>query len=216
MINNCKILLANTKHAAELLDSDDGILETSTLWTLDGFKKNKARVQIGDRIKLPGFTVPETEIKGQTVMSFNTLEVSDEAVIVGKETNGDFILVFEHCLFKSAVDFNDTKDFEKTQLNQYLSGEFLKAMQEAGIAAINCGLLSYYEAFGEKRLNYFKKGRNRIAFDFKEKYSVWYWLSTLYKASAANFCRVDIIGHANCCSAGHALGYVRPRFVLAA
>lgn len=196
--------------------NDDGILETSTLWTLDGFKKNKARVQIGDRIKLPDFTVPETEIKGQTVMSFNTLEVSDGAVIVGKETNGDFILVFEHCLFKSAVDLNETKDFEKTQLNQYLSGEFLKAMQEAGIAAINCGLLSYDEVFGEKSLNYFKKGRNRIAFDFKENFSKWYWLCTSYKASAAHFCNVADDGLAYCYGAGYTDHYVLPRFVLAA
>ena len=196
--------------------NDDGILETSTLWTLDGFYKNKARVQIGDRIKLPDFTVPETEIKGQTVMSFDTLEVSDEAVIVGKETNGDFILVFEHCLFESAVDFNDTKDFENTQLNQYLSGEFLKAMLEAGIAAINCGLLSFDEAFGEKCLNYFKKGRNRIAFDFKENFSKWYWLCTPDKSSAAHFFYVNSYGYAGYTGASASSNFVRPRFVLAA
>ncbi|MBB5227401.1 hypothetical protein DYE50_01260 [Treponema ruminis] len=196
--------------------NDDGILETSTLWTLDGFNKNKARVQIGDRIKLPDFTVPETEIKGQTVMSFNILEVSDEAVIVGKKTNGDFILIFEHCLFKSAVDLNNTKDFKKTQLNQYLSGEFLKAMQEAGIAAINCCLLSYDETFGEKRLNYFKKSRNRIAFDFKENFTKWYWLCTPYKSSAAYFCGVYSNGYADYYYAGNTDFYVRPRFVLAA
>lgn len=198
--------------------NDDGILETSTLWTLDGFYKNKARVQIGDRIKLPDFTVPETKIKGQTEMSFDTLEVSDEAVIVGKKTNGDFILVFEHCLFQSAVDLNDTKDFEKTQLNQYLSGEFLKAMQEVGIAGINCGLLSYDEVFGEKRLAHFKEGRNRIAFDFEEDYSKWYWLCTSYDelASAAYFCDVGVDGGARYGNAGLTYDCVRPRFVLAA
>lgn len=198
--------------------NDDGILETRTLWTLDGFNKNKARVQIGDRIKLPDFTVPETEIKGQTVMSFNTLKVSDEAVIVGKETNGDFILVFEHCLFDSPVDLNNTKDFKDTQLNQYLSGEFLKAMQEVGIAGINCGLLSYDEVFGEKRLAHFKKGRNRIAFDFEEDFSKWYWLCTSYNelASAADFCGVDGHGDADYSGAGYAGAFVRPRFVLAA
>ena len=197
--------------------NDDGILETNTLWTLDGFTKNKARVQIGDRIKLPDFTVPETEIKGQTEMSFDTLEVSDEAVIVGKETNGDFILVFDHCLFESAVDFNNTRDFKETQLNKYLSGEFLKAMQEAGIAGIKCGLLSYDEVFGEKRLVYFKKGRNRIAFDFEEVFSKWYWLGTPYKgsASAAYFCVVIDYGNAICNDAGNTSVYVRPRFVLA-
>ncbi|WP_294429885.1 DUF6273 domain-containing protein [uncultured Treponema sp.] len=196
--------------------NDDGILETRTLWTLDGFNKNKARVQIGDRIKLPDFTVPETEIKGQTEMSFDTLKVSDKAVIVGKETNGDFILVFEHCLFASAVDLNDTKDFEKTQLNQYLSGEFLKAMQKVGIAGINCGLLSYDEVFGEKRLAHFKKDRNRIAFDFEEDFSKWYWLCTSYKASAADFCSVGDNGYALYYGAGFTGNFVRARFVLAA
>ena len=198
--------------------NDDGILETRTLWTMDGFNKNKARVQIGDRIKLPNFTVPETEIKGQTEMSFDTLKVSDEAVIVGKETNGDFILVFEHCLFNSPVDLNNTKDFKDTQLNQYLSGEFLKAMQEAGIAGINCGLLSYDEVFGKKCLAYFKKGRNRIAFDLKEYFFRWYWLCTSYKesASAAYFCYVNHFGSADCNNAGRSSNFVRPRFVLAA
>ena len=198
--------------------NDDGILETNTLWTLEGFNKNKARVQVGDRIKLSDFTVPETEIKGQTEMSFDTLEVFDEAIIVGKETNGDFILVFDHCLFESAVDFNDTRDFKETQLNKYLSGEFLKAMQEAGIAAINCGLLSYDEVFGEKRLAYFKKGRNRIAFDFEEDFSKWYWLGTTYEgsASAAYFGYVRDNGDANYHNAGNTCIYVRPRFVLAA
>lgn len=198
--------------------NDDGILETSTLWTLDGFYKNKARVQIGDRIKLPDFTVPETEIKGQTEMSFDTLKVSDEAVIVGKETNGDFILVFEHCLFNSSIDLNNTKDFKDTQLNQYLSGEFLKAMQEVGITGINCGLLSYDEVFGEKCLAHFKEGRNRIAFDFEEDFSKWYWLCTSYDelASAAYFCGVSDGGLADCRYAGFTSFYVRPRFVLAA
>ena len=198
--------------------NDDGILETRTLWTLDGFNKNKARVQIGDRIKLPDFTVPKTEIKGQTEMSFDTLKVSDEAVIVGKETNGDFILVFEHCLFNSPVDLNNTKDFKDTQLNQYLSGKFLKAMQKVGIAGINCGLLSYDEVFGEKRLAHFKKGRNRIAFDFEEDFSKWYLLCTSYNefASAAYFSDVNHDGSATYGSAGSATGFVRPRFVLAA
>ena len=198
--------------------NDDGILETRTLWTLDGFTKNKARVQVGDRIKLPNFTVPETEITGNQKMRFDTLKVLDEAVIVGKETNGDFILVFDHCLFESAVDFNNTRDFKETQLNKYLSGEFLKAMQEAGIAGIKCGLLSYDEVFGEKRLAYFKKGRNRIAFDFEEDFSKWYWLGTLYEgtASAAYFCRVSNGGGADYNGAGSASRCVRPRFVLAA
>lgn len=44
--------------------------------------------------------------------------------------------------------------------------------------------------------------------------SAWWWLKDV--ASAADFCRVDSGGYANCSGAGYASVFVRPRFVLAA
>lgn len=214
MINTCKTLLANTKHAAELLDSDDEILEISTLWTLDGFKKNKARVQIGDRIKLPGFTVPECEIPGEEIMKFSKKYIkSDEAIVINK-TEKEIHLIFDHCLFQSAIDFNKQSDFSKTQLAAYLQTEFLKSLNAHGVPAITCDLPSMEEVFSENRLDFFKSGKNRIGFDFDEDFSVWYWLKDM--ASAWAFCGVGSFGNASYTNAGDSHYFVRPRFVIAA
>ena len=75
-----------------------------------------------------------------------------------------------------------------TQLGQYLQSEFLRAMNGAGIPAESCGLISKDEMFGDNPLEYFKTGRNRIAFDFDEDFSRYYWLSTLHEEAAAYFC----------------------------
>ena len=198
------------------MKKNDGILSTNTVWTLDGFNKNKTRVKIGDSVKLPTFTVPETEISGKKTILFKKLKISDKAFVVGKDSNGDFILAFDHCLFQSVIDYNGEKDFEKTQLSQYLTGAFLQAMQAAGISAKECSLFSYDEMFGEKRLDYFRKARNRIASSFDEDLNHWYWLSMPYKASASDFCFVSGNGCADCGIAGYAYRYVRPRFVLTA
>lgn len=140
---------------------------------------------------------------------------ADEAIVIGKDENGDLILIFDHCLFESAIDLNNEKRFEMTQLGQYLQSEFLRAMNGAGIPAESCGLISKEEMFGDHALEYFKTGRNRIAFDFDEDYSRYYWLSTLYDgdASAAFICGAYHYGLA-CCNAGGARYYVRPRFII--
>ena len=72
--------------------------------------------------------------------------------------------------------------------------------------------------FGDNPLEYFKTGRNRIAFDFDEGYSRYYWLSTLYdeKASAAYFCGTYYTGFSHYSVANYVLLYVRPRFVISA
>ena len=181
-------------------------------------------VKIGDRVKLPAFTVPSFRVVGDNILNFDEQNIkADEAIVIGKDENGNFILIFDHCLFESAIDLNDEKQFEMTQLGRYLKSEFLRAMNGAGIPAESCGLISKEEMFGENPLEYFKTGRNRIAFDFDEDCSRYYWLSTLYdgdlydgEASDTCYCFADCVGYIGCNNASLAGGYVRPRFIISA
>ena len=183
------------------------------------FMANLDGVKVGDRVKLPSFTVPAVKMDGDEVMGFDEKNIrADDAIVIGKDENGNFILIFDHCLFESAIDLNNEKRFEMTQLGQYLKSEFLRAMNGAGIPAKSCGLISKEEMFGDNPLEYFKTGRNRIAFDFDEDCSRYYWLSTLYdeETSAAHFCNVYRSGSSAYDCASFANSCVRPRFVISA
>lgn len=188
-------------------------------YSVSAFMAKRDKVRIGDRVKLPSFTVPAVKMDGDEVMEFDEKNIrADDAIVIGKDENGNFILIFDHCLFESAIDLNDEKRFEMTQLGQYLQSEFLRAMNGAGIPAESCGLISKDEMFGDNPLEYFKTGRNRIAFDFDEDCSRYYWLSSLYdeEASAALFCRAASNGYSYYGGASYADRYVRPRFVISA
>ena len=91
-------------------------------------------------------------------------------------------------------------------------------MNGAGIPAESCRLISKEEMFGDNALEYFKTGRNRIAFDFDEDCSRYYWLSTLYdeEMSAALFCLAGVDGGSAYDYASSANSCVRPRFVISA
>ena len=186
-------------------------------YSLSAFMANRDKVRIGDRVILPAFIVQSVGVAGNEVLNFDEQKIkSDDAIVIGKEKNGDFILIFDHCLFESAIDLNNEKRFEMTQLGQYLKSEFLRAMNGAGIPAKSCGLISKEEMFGDNPLEYFKTGRNRIAFDFDENCSRYYWFSTLYdeEASSACFCGANIYGSADYNGANCAHSCVRPRFVI--
>ena len=197
---------------------ETGVISQMT-YTTKSILKNFDNVRIGDRVKLPAFTVPAVKMDGEDVLAFDEKHINaDEAIVIGKDENGDLILIFDHCLFESAIDLNNEKRFEMTQLGQYLQQEFLRAMNNAGIPAESCGLISKDEMSGDNALEYFKKGRNRIAFDFDEDYSRHYWLSSLFdeEASAAFFCDATSGGHSGYDGASYAHRYVRPRFVISA
>ena len=197
---------------------ETGVISQMT-YTPKSILKNFDNVRIGDRVRLPAFTVPAVKMDGEKVLAFDEKHINaDEAIVIGKDKNGDLILIFDHCLFESAIDLNNEKRFEMTQLGQYLQSEFLRAMNGAGIPAKSCGLISKEEMFGENPLEYFKAGRNRIAFNFGEEYSRYYWLSTLYdeEASAAYFCNAAYRGTSSTNNASGAGLYVRPRFILGA
>ena len=197
---------------------ETGIISQMT-YTLKSILKNFDNVRIGDRVRLPAFTVPAVKMDGEEVLAFDEKHINaDEAIVIGKDENGDLILIFDHCLFESAIDLNNEKCFEMTQLGQYLQSELLRAMNGAGIPAESCGLISKEEMFGDNALEYFKAGRNRIAFDFDEGCSRYYWLSTLYdeETSAAHFCNVYRNGSSAYDPASTADDYIRPRFVISA
>ena len=197
---------------------ESGFISEMT-YSVSAFMATRDKVRIGDRVKLPSFTVPAVKMDGDEVMEFDEKNIrADDAILIGKDKNGDLILIFDHCLFESATDLNNEKRFEMTQLGQYLKSEFLRAMNGAGIPAKSCGLISKDEMFGDNALEYFKTGRNRIAFDFGEDCSRYYWLSTLHdeEASAALFCIAYRRGTSNTYDASYASGCVRPRFVITA
>lgn len=209
---------APTESTRPVESKESGCISEMT-YSVSAFMANRDKVKLGDRVKLPSFTVPAVKMDGDEVMEFDEKNIrADDAIVIGKDENGNFILIFDHCLFESAIDLNDEKRFEMTQLGQYLQSEFLRAMNGAGIPAESCGLISKDEIFGDNPLEYFKTGRNRIAFDFDEDCSRYYWLSTLYdeEASAANFCRAGSSGYSTYNGASCAYNYVRPRFVISA
>lgn len=227
-IKNCEVNIitgtdtleinGGTQPAAETpAESKESGCISEMTYSVSVFMANRDKIKIGDRVKLPSFTVSAVKMDGDEVMEFNEKNIrADDAIVIGKDENGDLILIFDHCLFESAIDLNNEKRFEMTQLGQYLQSEFLRAMNNAGIPAESCGLISKEEMFGDNALEYFKTGRNRIAFDFDEDYSHYYWLSTLYdeEASAAYFCYASSRGDASCYNASCASFYVRPRFII--
>lgn len=200
----------------ESILEETGVISQMT-YTTKSILKNFDNVRIGDRVKLPAFTVPAVKMDGEEVLAFDEKHINaDEAIVIGKDKNGDLILIFDHCLFESSIDLNNERRFEMTQLGQYLQSEFLRAMNGAGIPAESCGLISKEEMFGDNALEYFKTGRNRIAFDFDDDSSRYYWLSTLYdeEASAAYFCNAYNNGTSDYDYASFADVCVRPRFII--
>ena len=191
-----------------------GIVDVKKTYTLPGLMKNRKNVRIGDSVVLPDFVVPETTIAGEKQMRFDTQIIKDTATVYDIR-DGKLYLVFNHGLFRSAVDNNNTQEWENTQLRNYLNLCFMPAMAKAEIPAEEVSLLSKEEMFGDDRLPYFNKGKNRTAFDKDEDYTIWCWLKTPYgKESTARFCGVDSLSADDYEIASNTTGFVRPRFVI--
>lgn len=177
------------------------------------FMANLDGVKIGDRVRVPDFKVPATEIYDKKKLNFDEIEVAGEYATVYKIEGEQISLVFDRALFRSAIDRNDTGVWEDTQLAAYLRGAFLDALRKETSAA-DCGLLRKEELWGENALPFFRNGRNRVCFDKDEDYSIWYWTETVEDASAAHFCRADSDGDSNCYGDSGDNHYVRPRFII--
>ena len=177
------------------------------------FMANLDGVKVGDRVRVPGFKVPATEIDGKEKLNFDEIEVAGEYATVYKIEGEQISLVFDRALFRSAIDRNDTGVWEDTQLAAYLRGAFLDALRKETSAA-ECGLLRKEELWGDNALLFFRNGRNRVCFDKNKDCSVWYWTETVEDASAAYFCCANDGGNADYTSASDAHTYVRPRFII--
>ena len=177
------------------------------------FMANLDGVKVGDRVRIPGFKVPATEIDGEEKLNFDEIEMAGEYATVYKIEDEQISLVFDRALFKSAIDRNDTGVWENTQLAAYLRGAFLDALRKKTSAA-DCGLLRKEELWGDNALLFFRNGRNRVCFDKNEDSSVWYWTETVEDASTANFCYAYHNGFAYTNYASNVNLYVRPRFII--
>lgn len=176
----------------------------------------KYSVCVGDRVSLPEFTVPAVIIDGENEMDFEEHTIKDNAIIY-KITNKHIYLVFEHCLFQSAIDLNEQTEWEKTQLRQYLNTPFKKAMNDAGIDAKKVSLLSLEEVSGDEEkgdepLPYFRYAKNRIAVDLEEKESWAYWLK---KVDCSNcYCSSYGYGYSYYGDTSDTDDFVRPCFAV--
>lgn len=169
------------------------------------------KLNVGDTVRLPEFTVPDTTIAGDRVLFFREQTVKDTATVYNIKDDKIY-LVFDHALFKSIMDWSNTKEWNKTQLHDYLSGAFTNSMQCSDIPVSEVSLLSKDEVFGKDALPFFKDGRNRIAFEKEESYAVWYWLK--YTESAAPFCVARNNGYDSYSSASLGNLSVRPCFIV--
>ena len=185
-----------------------GVLETKRTYTLAGFIQNKERVQIGDRVKLPHITTPAMKYDD---LVFEELDLEEYATVYDIDEN-KIHLVYDRAIMQSAIDenYNENKTFKDTPLGQWLDDTLNGAMIDAGVPAVDCGLLKKSELWGDKP--FFKDGRNRVCFDKDEDCSVWYWTETVENASAAHFCASIDSGLSNYAGASFAGVCVRPRF----
>ena len=144
-------------------------------------------------------------------MDFEELDFEEYATVYDIDEN-KIHLVYDRVIMQSAIDenYNESKTFKDTPLGQWLDDTLKGAMIDAGVPAVDCGLLKKSELWGDKQ--FFKDGRNRVCFDKDEDCSVWYWTETVEIASAAFFCGSDGGGYSDNYDAGVASGYVRPRF----
>ena len=165
-------------------------------------------LNVGDTIRLPEFTVPETTIGGGIELHFEEQTVKDTATVYNIKDDKVY-LVFDHALFSSPMDLNNATKWKKTQLHDYLSGAFRNSMKDVDIPALEVSLLSKDEVFG---LPFFKNGRNRIAFIKDESKSVWCWLKNVASASCFCFARNDGIASYNYASSAYI--FVRPCLVV--
>lgn len=182
--------------------------------TIRKYKWNEVvweKLNVGDTVQLPEFTVSETTIKGNKELFFEEQTVKDTATVYNIK-NDKIYLVFDHALFTSAMDLNNATEWKNTQLHDYLQGAFKNSMQGSDIPVSKVSLLSKGKILGEKALPFFKNGRNRIAFGDDESTTVWYWLKNT--TSEEFFCLASSSSFATCHDASDAYTFVRPCLIV--
>lgn len=190
-------------------------------------RENGFKLNVGDKIKL-SFNLPGKE------GLFPAVECKKESATLIQKTEKEMLFVMDRVIFDGAVDTNGCKEYEKTELAQYLNNEVKEVL--SGIfkemetpfetpTVKEVRLLSAGEVFGasdfenfaactDEQLEYFKKGNHRIAFDKDEDYSHWWWLSTATKYKSAYFCYCNVNGGASGSSADNSGNGVRFAFLI--
>ncbi len=168
-------------------------------------------LDVGDTIRLPEFTVPETTIGGGIELHFEEQTVKDTATVYDIKDDKVY-LVFDHALFPSAMDLTGATKWENTQLYRYLSDFFADSMRDSGIHVSDVSLLSKDELFGREALPFFKNGKNRIAFIKDESCIVWCWLKNVVSMSI--FYRAYYDSYTDCDAVSTAGAFVRPCFII--
>lgn len=146
------------------------------------------RLEVGDSVRLPVFTVPKVTIGGYRELSFNKQTVEDTATIYNIKDEKIY-LVFDHVLFQSAMDLNNAAEWKDTQLRAYLRGAFRDAMRNSGIPVLKVSVLSK----GKLAKNpFFREGRNRVAFAEDGVSAACYWLKDT--TDERGFCTMGVYG----------------------
>ena len=199
----------------------------STKKDFQKLRESGFELNVGDKIKL-SFNLPGKE------GLFPAVECKKESATLIQKTEKEMLFVMDRVIFDGAVDTKGCKEYEKTELAQYLNNEVKEVL--SGIfkemetpfetpTVKEVRLLSVGEVFGasdfedfaactDEQLKYFKKGNHRIAFDKDEDCSRWWWLSTPTKFESANFCYCINLGYAYYTSAGISNGGVRFAFLI--
>ena len=64
-------------------------------YSVSAFMANRDKVRIGDRVRIPGFKVPASEIDGEEKLNFDEIEVAGEYATVYKIEGEQISLVFD-------------------------------------------------------------------------------------------------------------------------
>jgi len=199
----------------------------STKKDFQKLRESGFKLSVGDKIKL-SFNLPGKE------GLFPAVECKKESATLIQKTEKEMLFVMDRVIFDGAVDTNGCKEYEKTELAQYLNNEVKEVL--SGIfkemetpfetpTVKEVRLLSVGEVFGasdfeefaactDEQLKYFKKGNHRVAFDKDEDYSRWWWLSTPTKFESASFCICNGRGLAGYLSADNGGNGVRFAFLI--
>jgi hypothetical protein len=182
----------------------------------------------GDYLEIP-LKVKAAKFSG---VEYEAMDLESTVLTVTHVFKNRVIFCFEDVIFSAPINKDDTNKggFKDSALAKYLNTTFLEPFSEIkDFLAISkdelrITLPTRYEVFGEGepeanwtdepcQLDYFKRRKNRIKVD-RDDDTMWYWLSTPYSASAANFCYVNANGHTGHDNAS-AVGGCAPAFCVA-
>ena len=184
-------------------------------------RENGFKLNVGDKIKV------NFELPGKKGL-YPAVKCENESATLIQKKDGDLLFVMDRVIFDGPVDTKNCKNYEETELAQYLENEVKEALNSAlgllgkitEVRLLSVGEVSGasdYENFAvcaDKQLEYFKKGNHRIAFDKDEDYSRWWWLSTPTKFRSAIFCYCSSRGYAYYTSADTSDSGVRFAFLI--